>query len=201
MRKNDDKIAIYSRKSKFTGKGESIGTDVPQTFICSKCGIKLPLKYMHKQNVCSSCTSVPSSKNVDFVFGKNRSDIIALPYVNRKSDTNCVLYELFRIPPPDGWEISLIGLDALSGKPYRNNSRQKSYGAFLGSEDQWQPLSYDEVRQLADEVSLLNANLADLNENTWRNYIPAEFIERVTPKPAPRQPIPQTISLNQMHLI
>ena len=25
MRKNDDIIAIYSRKSKFTGKGESIG--------------------------------------------------------------------------------------------------------------------------------------------------------------------------------
>ena len=28
MRKNDDIIAIYSRKSKFTGKGESIGNQV-----------------------------------------------------------------------------------------------------------------------------------------------------------------------------
>ena len=28
MRKNDDCIAIYSRKSKFTGKGESIGNQV-----------------------------------------------------------------------------------------------------------------------------------------------------------------------------
>ena len=28
MRKNDDCIAIYSRKSRFTGKGESIGNQV-----------------------------------------------------------------------------------------------------------------------------------------------------------------------------
>ena len=28
MRKNDDVIAIYSRKSKYTGKGESIGNQV-----------------------------------------------------------------------------------------------------------------------------------------------------------------------------
>ena len=28
MQKNDDVIAIYSRKSKFTGKGESIGNQV-----------------------------------------------------------------------------------------------------------------------------------------------------------------------------
>ena len=28
MKKNDDCIAIYSRKSKFTGKGESIGNQV-----------------------------------------------------------------------------------------------------------------------------------------------------------------------------
>ena len=28
MRKNEDMIAIYSRKSKFTGKGESIGNQV-----------------------------------------------------------------------------------------------------------------------------------------------------------------------------
>ena len=28
MRKNDDMIAIYSRKSRFTGKGESIGNQV-----------------------------------------------------------------------------------------------------------------------------------------------------------------------------
>ena len=28
MRKNEDIIAIYSRKSKFTGKGESIGNQV-----------------------------------------------------------------------------------------------------------------------------------------------------------------------------
>jgi site-specific DNA recombinase len=28
MPKNDDRIAIYSRKSKFTGKGESIGNQV-----------------------------------------------------------------------------------------------------------------------------------------------------------------------------
>ena len=28
MKKNDDRIAIYSRKSKFTGKGESIGNQV-----------------------------------------------------------------------------------------------------------------------------------------------------------------------------
>ena len=28
MRRNDDSIAIYSRKSRFTGKGESIGNQV-----------------------------------------------------------------------------------------------------------------------------------------------------------------------------
>ena len=28
MRKNEEKIAIYSRKSKFTGKGESIGNQI-----------------------------------------------------------------------------------------------------------------------------------------------------------------------------
>ena len=28
MRKNEESIAIYSRKSKFTGKGESIGSQV-----------------------------------------------------------------------------------------------------------------------------------------------------------------------------
>lgn len=28
MKKNDDCIAIYSRKSKYTGKGESIGNQV-----------------------------------------------------------------------------------------------------------------------------------------------------------------------------
>ena len=37
MRKNGDIIAIYSRKSKFTGKGESIGNQVElckNMFVC-----------------------------------------------------------------------------------------------------------------------------------------------------------------------
>ena len=28
MRENEDKVAIYSRKSRFTGKGESVGNQV-----------------------------------------------------------------------------------------------------------------------------------------------------------------------------
>lgn len=40
MRKNDDCIAIYSRKSKFTGKGESIGNQVElcKEYICAHYG-------------------------------------------------------------------------------------------------------------------------------------------------------------------
>lgn len=39
MRKNGDIIAIYSRKSKFTGKGESIGNQVElcKEYVLSVC--------------------------------------------------------------------------------------------------------------------------------------------------------------------
>jgi DNA invertase Pin-like site-specific DNA recombinase len=40
MQKNDDRIAVYSRKSKFTGKGESIGNQVElsREYIRIHCG-------------------------------------------------------------------------------------------------------------------------------------------------------------------
>ena len=38
MRENEDAIAIYSRKSRFTGKGESIGNQVELTTVLPSKG-------------------------------------------------------------------------------------------------------------------------------------------------------------------
>ncbi len=134
--------------------------------------------------------SVPEDKEAHFNFGKNREDIIADRYVHKISRENHILYNLFQVPPADGWEIAIIGLDILNGKPYRNDSRQKCYGVTTACEDSWLPLTYDEVRQLAATVSFSGADLSDLNDRTWTEYIPKEFIEKSQPKPVLPQVYP-----------
>ena len=43
MRQNEDVIALYSRKSKFTGKGESIGNQVELGKSMFVCILVMPL--------------------------------------------------------------------------------------------------------------------------------------------------------------
>ncbi len=159
-----------------------------KTFVCASCHTEKNIKYMHKNQLCVDCwkpkTDIPShSTAVAYCFGEGRPDLIGAPYREyRDGQANRILYELFRIPPSPEWEIAIIGLDVRTGKAWQQNARQKSYGAFLGSEDEWHQLSYDDVRELAIQNNVSKANYAGLNENTWEHYIPQAFMERVIPK-------------------
>ena len=69
--------------------------------------------------------------------------------------------ELKRIDPLPDWEIAAAGIDLRKGTPYIWNSRQKSYGFVLGSEDTWEKISFEKLS------SILGTEITKENYHEW----------------------------------
>ena len=72
--------------------------------------------------------------------------------------------------PEQGWEIASYGFNAPDGKPYFVQSRQRSYGAFLDGEDDFQPISYQKLSQKCGK---------DINADNWQQFVPERIRQRL----------------------
>lgn len=103
---------------------------------------------------------------------------------SEKSDyepTEEYLHELFQVDMKS-WEYTdSVELDIRNGRPYFVHNVCRNVGAAYGSELFVRPINYDNVREHASKKGF-DEDYAKLNENTWRDYVPAEVLKRFDEK-------------------
>ncbi len=77
------------------------------------------------------------------------------------------VYLIKEVAPSDDWEIAKVGIHVRTGKFYRVESRQKSYGAFLGGEDTWTNLSQSDFCTITGRD--------DINADNALSFVPDEL--------------------------
>ena len=80
----------------------------------------------------------------------------------------CVFHK--KISPSYGWEIAKAGIHVHTGKLYRIESREKSFGAFLGGEDTWSEISQSDFCFLTGRD--------DINEDNSLSFVPDELKQK-----------------------
>lgn len=115
-------------------------------------------------------TPLPSQPEPEYAMSNSQlSEVTAATFV-----------PLCSAQPDQDFEIASYGFNALDGMPYKMNSRQKSYGFFLGSEDVFTPVSY---KLLTEEWG------TEINGDNWELFVDAKTRERIKELTASKPPI------------
>lgn len=101
-----------------------------------------------------------------------RNDLLKKTFVcssSGKLPTQVYMHELF-ITDMESWNfIDSVCLDIRDGTPYFVHNICRNVGGSYGSDMHLKAINYDTVRELSR-----GNDFADLNENTWRFFIPEE---------------------------
>lgn len=91
------------------------------------------------------------------------------------------IYEINRVKPNEGWELAYVGICKVNGKFYLVNMRQRSYGAFLGSEEDVKEISFSEFYSMAKE------KVEGITEDNALSFIPNDFCKIDMPTPVSKK--------------
>lgn len=101
-----------------------------------------------------------------------RNDLLKKTFVcssSGKLPTQVYLHELF-ITDMESWNfVDSVCLDIRDGTPYFVHNTCRNVGGAYGSDMHLKAINYDTVRELSR-----GNDFADLNENTWRFFIPED---------------------------
>lgn len=67
------------------------------------------------------------------------------------------------VEPRPEWQAARVGFNRLSGVPVKWTGRQRSYGFVLGSEDDWETLTYEKLARESGKK---------IDANNWQEFIP-----------------------------
>ena len=84
-----------------------------------------------------------------------------------------------KVETAPGWEISEVGFWAINGEPYQMNCRQHSYGFVLGSQEEFEAITYEKLSKECGKT---------VNETNWYLYVPLEMKEKIEKNAAPPEP-------------
>ena len=79
-------------------------------------------------------------------------------------------YKLKEIKPQEYYEKAWAGVNIATGIPFILQSKQKSYGVFLGGEDYYNRISWDQLRNLCG---------LDINERNYMRFVPKSAWEQL----------------------
>lgn len=116
-------------------------------------------------------TKICGYKARRILFPDANKDIIGLPSVGEHIEP--IYYRLFKINPRDGYEVAFTAINLMNGHLHRIDSKQVSYGFFLGGEDDVSGLSFKDWPQIAT-----GTKYANMTSENWKDFIPKEELEK-----------------------
>lgn len=88
----------------------------------------------------------------------------------KEQNSGVTFYRLKEIEPQPDYQKAWAGINIAAGVPYVLQSRQRSYGVFLGGEDDYRRIPWDELKNLCG---------LDINAGNYMRFVPKSAWERL----------------------